>query len=458
MPTVSTAAWRALETGVHGRVLRPDQPGFRASSTPFNTRHAAVEPAAVVGAADVADVRLALAWARDTALPIVARGGGHSYGGYSTGSGLVIDLSALDEVSVDASTGRVTIEGGVRTAGVYAALEPHGIAFPLGNGASVGVTGLALGGGTAATSRAFGLTADTMVSTTLLTADGQLLTCDATQNADLFWACRGGGGGNFGINVSTTFQAAPVPDVATFLLLWERAAAPKVLEVMQEVQRRAPREFSARLGVAATAGSDPVVSAVGLHLGPASDLRELLDPVLAVARPVRADIADRTFWQAQSYLLHDTSAEAFAVKTSFVRDPLPADAIELLLSAVDHWPAGTNPDGGGFALFAYGGAVNDVAPADTAYVHREGLFLLSMDTSWTAGDDPATVGAGLRWLAGLREAMTPYVTGGAYQNFIDPDLPDWRTAYYGANYPRLVEIKNRVDPDRVFTFPQAIGT
>jgi len=352
----------------------------------------------------------------------------------------------------------VTVAAGARTAGVYAAVEPHGIAFPLGNGASVGVTGLALGGGTAATSRAFGLTADTMVSTTLLTADGRLMTCDATENADLFWACRGGGGGNFGINVSTTFQAVPVGDVSTFLLLWDRAAAPKVLEVMQQVQRDAPDAFSARLGVAASAGSAPVVSAVGLHLGPARELRELLDPVLAVARPLREDISDRTYFEAQRYLLHDTSAQAFAVKTSFVREPLPAEAIDLVLSFVDRWPGSGNPDGGGAALFGYGGAVNRVAPADTAFVHREGLFLLSLDTSWTDHDDPATVEAGLRWLADLRAALTPYVTGGAYQNFIDPDLPDWRTAYYGANYPRLVEIKNRIDPAGLFTFPQAIGS
>src|SRR3954451_18881584 len=141
-----------------------------------------------------------------------------------------------------------------------------------------------------------------------------------------------------------TFQGSPVPDVSTFLMLWERNAAPKVLEVMQEVQRRAPDAFSARLGVAVAAGSDPVVSAVGLHLGPASELRELLDPVLAVSRALREDIADRTFWEAQSYLLHDTSAEAFAVKTSFVREPLPAPAIEEILSFVDKWPGSTNPD------------------------------------------------------------------------------------------------------------------
>lgn len=121
-------------------------------------------------------------------------------------------------------------------------------------------------------------------------------------------------------------------------------------------------------------------------------------------------------------------------------------------------PGSGNPDGCGLALYTWGGAINRVAPADTAFVHRDAQFLVSMDTSWTEQDGPDTVAANLRWLAGLQEEVAPYAGEGAYQNFIDPDLPDWRTAYYGANYPRLVEIKKRVDPDGFFTFGQGIGS
>jgi FAD/FMN-containing dehydrogenase len=450
--------WRRLEKTVAGRVLRPGESGFRESSTPFNKRFATTTPSGVVCVASVADVRHAVEWARDAGIGLVARGGGHSYAGYSVNTGLVVDLSALNSVSADGSTGLVTADGGARMSDVYAAIEPREMAFALGNGASVGIGGLALGGGSAATSRKLGLTADALVRTTVVTADGRLLTCDAQQNADLFWACRGGGGGNFGVNVSFTFQASPVPDVSTCLLLWDAADAPEVLAVLQEIGRLAPEEFSVRLGVSTARGSATMVSAVGLHLGPAHELREILDPVLAVARPAREDIADRTFWEAKDYLLHETSEGAFAVRTNFATEPLPAEAIATVLGWIDRWPGSGNPDGGGIALYTWGGAIGRVAPTDTAFAHRDALFLVSMDTSWAAHDDRTTVDANLRWLAGLREAVAPYMSAGAYQNFIDPDLPDWRTAYYGANYPRLVEIKRRFDPDGFFTFGQGIGS
>ncbi|WP_333766954.1 FAD-binding oxidoreductase [Streptomyces sp. IBSBF 2435] len=452
----SDADWRRLEKSVTGRVLRPGDAEFHSSSVPFNKRFTKAVPAGVVSVADVADVRRAVEWARDTGVPIVPRGGGHSYAGYSVNSGLVVDLRALGTVTADGSSGRVTAEGGASMAAVYAAVEPEQIAFALGNGASVGIAGLTLGGGSAATSRKYGLTADALVATTLVTADGELLTCDAERNPDVFWACRGGGGGNFGINVSFTYQAFPVSDASTCLLLWDGADAPKVFAVLQEVMRQAPEECSIRLGLSTT-GSGVTVSAVGLHLGPASELRDLLDPVLSVAEPLRQDIADRTFWEAKDYLLHETSEGAFAARTNFAVDPLPPEAVAEVLARLGRWPGGSNPDGGGFALFGWGGAVNKVASADTAFAQREANYLVSMDTSWADQDGPEAVPRHLRWLAELRESVAPYMAEGAYVNFIDPELADWRTAYYGANYPRLVEVKRRVDPEGLFRFPQAIG-
>ncbi|WP_327360828.1 FAD-binding oxidoreductase [Streptomyces sp. NBC_01296] len=457
MNGASEADWQRLEKTVAGRVLRPGDAGFRESSTPFNTRYASTTPNGVVSAANHGDVRRALAWARDTGVGLVARSGGHSYAGHSVNTGLVLDLSALNTVVADGSTGLVTAAGGARMADVHAAVQPHEMAFALGNGASVGIAGLTLGGGSSATSRKLGLTADALVRTTLMTAEGEVLTCDAQENPDLYWACRGGGGGNFGINLSFTFQATAVPDVSTCLLLWDGADAPAAFAAVQEAARHAPDEFSLRLGVAAADG-DPVVSAVGLHLGPASELRELLAPVLAATRPVREDIADRTFWEAKDYLLHETSAGAFAVRTNFAAEPLPPEAMAAVMARLAGRPGSGNPDGCGLALYTWGGAINRVAPADTAFVHRDAQFLVTMDTSWTGQDGPDTVEANLRWLAGLQEEVAPYAGEGAYQNFIDPDLPDWRTAYYGANYPRLVEIKKRVDPDGFFTFGQGIGS
>lgn len=458
MNGASEADWQQLEKLARGRVLRPGAAGFHASGAAFNKRYRSTTPGGVLRAADADDIRAALAWARDTGTALVARSGGHSYAGYSVGTGLVVDLGALNRVTADGSTGLVTAAGGARMADVYAAIRPHEMAFALGNGASVGIAGLTLGGGTSSTSRTLGLTADALVSTTLMTADGEVVTCDADHHPDLFWACRGGGGGNFGINLSFSFRATAVADVSTCLLLWEGKDAPEVFAALQDLALRAPDALSLRLGVSAADGSDPVVSAVGLHLGPASELRELLAPALAATRPVRHDIADRTFWAAKDYLLHETSAGAFAVRTGFTAQPLPPEALTAVLARLARRPGGDNPDGSGLALYTWGGAIGRVDPAATAFVHRDAFALVSMDTSWGEHDSPRTVEANLRWLAELREELSPHLTGAAYQNFIDPDLPDWRTAYYGTNYPRLVEIKKRVDPDGFFTFGQAIGT
>ncbi|MGW3960799.1 FAD-binding oxidoreductase [Amycolatopsis sp. NPDC005003] len=451
------ADWRRLERAVTGRVRRPGEAGFRAAGTPFNKRFAGITPAGVLSAAGTADVRRAIEWARGTGVDVVVRAGGHSFAGHSAGTGLVLDLSPMNTVSADGSTGLVTAAGGALMTDVYAAIQPHEMAFALGNSATVGIAGLTLGGGCGATSRVYGLTADALVATTVVTADGQLLHCDAETNADLFWACRGGGGGNFGVNVSFTFQAAPVAGWATYVLLWDSADAAKVFSVLQDTVRRAPDEFAARIGVS-TAGGHTVVSAVGQHLGSAAELREILDPVLSVAPPVRTAIADRTFWQAKDDLRHETAEGAFASRTNIATASLPDEAIATMLSFVERHPGSGNPDGGGAALFSWGGAINRVGATDTAFVHRDAMFLLAMDTSWAEDDEPAVVEANLRWLADLGDAMAPYVSDRAFQNFTDPDLADWRTAYYGENYPRLKRIKERVDPDGFFTFAQSIGS
>ncbi|MFD7642747.1 FAD-binding oxidoreductase [Kitasatospora sp. NPDC059795] len=446
--------WALLDKHTVGPLLRPGDGGFRESSAAFNERWAGRAPAGVLRAAGAEDVLRAIEWAGERGVPIVPRGGGHSYAGHSVNSGLVVDLRALDAIQVDPVSGLVTVGGGVLTGALYAALRPHGLALPLGNGAGVGIAGLALGGGSAATSRRLGLTADTLRATTLATAGGTALTCDATQNEDLYWACRGGGGGNFGINLDLTFQAVAAPPSSTCLLLWDVAHAPAVFETVQHLMRTAPEETSLRLGVA-TSGGRTLVSAVGLHLGPAAELRALLAPAFAAARPLREEITDRDFWDAMDYLQHETAGGAFAVRTHFATDPLPPQVVAAALEHLAAAPPGGNPDGCGLALFGWGGAINRVEPSATAFVHRDAQYLVSLDTSWLPGEDPA---AQLDWLAGLDHLIASCTTDGAYLNFTDPDLRDWRNAYYGANYPRLVAVKHRHDPDGLFTFPQSIGS
>jgi FAD/FMN-containing dehydrogenase len=456
--------YSALAREVEGRVFLPGSAGFRVGSRLFNTRYRDRAPSAVVTAAHTADVRRALVWAREQGIPVVARNGGHSFAGYSVNEGLVIDLSRLTQTRADGSTGLVVAGGGAKISHVYDAMQPHEMVFSTGTSPTVGVAGLALGGGAAFAARRYGLTADALVETTVVLADGSVVVAGERDNPDLFWACKGGGGGNFGINVSLTFQAHPVPDVTTFHLTWKWADAAAVLEAGQRMVRQAPDDFAARLGVwtygtgLGAIRDNLEVTLQGQYFGSASACLEILDPVLAVAAPVTRDVTERTFWEANKYMVHATSGDQFALRSNYVREPLAAEGVETLLSWVERWPGSHNADGGGAGLFSWGGAINRVAPDATAFVHRDTLFLVSMDTSWTDDDGAARIDANLDWLNGMHAAMAPHVTGSAYQNFVDPELTNWREAYYGANYPRLVEVKEKYDPDGVFSFDQAVGS
>lgn len=445
-----------LRRAMGARLRLPDEGGFDERTRPFNERFRGRTPSAVLTPAGVQDVSTAVRWAGQHGVPVIPRGGGHSYAGYSSSPGLVLDLANLDSVDVEPDTGLVTVEGGTRMGALYAALRRHGLALPLGNSDDVGIGGLVLGGGVSVVSRAMGLTCDTLVSTNIVLADGRMVICDDDNHADLFWACRGGGGGNFGVSTSFTFQAQAIRPTSTCLLLWDGRHALDVLATMQEVMQRAPDEFSARIGVNRAPGESAVVSVVGQHLGPADELRELLAPAIAVGPADRVDISDSTYWDAVEFLRHTTSGGAFAVRTRTTPTPIADDGLKTLVTAVDAWPGSSNPDGAGIALFAWGGAINQVPADATAFPHRDVQFLVAMDTSWGQADSPDTVQSNLDWLHALHTDMGAHARDAAYVNFSDPDLVDWRTSYYGSNSTRLAEVKRRYDPQRVFSFAQAI--
>lgn len=473
MSTVTSAAtpgrskgadWRGLERLVTGRVFVPGDAGYRVHTSLFNERHRdRRHPGAVVVAADVDDVAAAIRWAGDHDVPVVARSGGHSFAGYSVNDGLVVDLARLGLVRADGSTGRVTVGGGARVGQLYDGMRPYEMAIAAGTNPLVGVAGLVLGGGADFTSRALGLTADALVETTVVLADGTVVVCNEHEHPDLFWACRGGGGGNFGVNVSFTFQAEPVPDVSTCRVTWPWHDAIGVVDAVQRVVGDAPDGFCIRLGVStdgadtATAAGRRVVTLVAQLMGPAAELRELVGPGFDVAPATSAEFSDQTFWEAKGSTVHATTGGCFALRCNYATQPVAVEGLETMVSWVERWPGSGNADGGGASMFSWGGRINRTAPDATAFVHRDTAFLVSMDTSWTATDGGDVVADNLRWLDGLHDAMGQHLSGSSYQNFIDPDLDHWQDAYYGANYERLVDVKRTYDPEDRFGFEQGIG-
>ena len=458
----AAADWDELTRRVKGSVIRPGQPRYDRISLPFNHRYAGIHPAGVVLCADERDVRESVLWAREQDVSLAVRSGGHNYAGYSTTPGLLIDLRKLRKVDVDDRDHILSVEPGATNVDVYAGLQPHGVAISAGRCPTVALGGLVLGGGFGFSSRKLGLTSDSLLESRLVDADGELLTLSEEENADLFWAIRGAGGGNYGVSTHHRFRAQPVDDVTLYDISWPWDKGPEVLDALQGVIAAAPDEFSCRMGGGASGppGGSPDLSfsALGQYFGPKQELEDLLSPALSAAAPSERLIAGRTFWQAKNYFFHNVPKGRFAVKSNYADEPLSREAIDVLFRSVEGWPGSSNDDGAGFAIFAWGGAMNRPAPDATAFVHRDSLLLIAYDTAWAGSDSGATVDANLEWLAQLYEDLRPHVSASAYQNFIDPELEDWESAYYGANLERLVEVKAKRDPDDVFGFAQSIPT
>jgi hypothetical protein len=333
----------------------------------------------------------------------------------------VIDLGRMRRITFNEADGTMTVEPGARNTDVYRAMKPHGVAISAGRCPTVAIGGLALGGGIGFSSRKLGLTCDSLLAAELVDADGDFLPASDDHNADLFWGLRGAGGGNFAISTRFRFRTHPIGDVTLFDIAWRWNDAAAVMAALFEVMAGAPDEFSLRLGAGrpgepATGDSGPPsFGAIGQYFGPKDALVALLDPALSVAKPTQSLIEERTFWQAKNYLYHTVPRGYWGTKSSYLDGPLTGDGIDTLLRQVERLPGSRNAEGGGFAIFASGGAINHVAPDATAFVHRDALGLMASEVTWTAEDDERTVRENLDWLDEFAAAMRPHVSPFAYQ-------------------------------------------
>ncbi|MEU9102500.1 FAD-binding oxidoreductase [Streptomyces sp. NPDC048361] len=471
------ADWTALAHSLEGKLIRPGDAEYATARQLYNTRFDTQKPDAVAYVAHAADVQECLAYARAHRTPISVRSGGHDYAGWSSGTGrLVIDVSRLNSVSADGTVG-----AGARLLDVYTGLAKSGRTIPGGSCPTVAVSGLTLGGGHGVTARAYGLACDSLTSVDLVTADGRKLTASQKQNPDLFWALRGAGNGNFGVVTGLTFRTHAAPQGVTAYLTWPWRQAQAVVGAWQEWGPDQPDEiWSAAHLSGAAGGGNPTVTIAAFSLGSYGDLQNALDRLAdragASASSVtlhRTGFQDAmllyggcsTYSQAQCHLPGTTPGrspqgalqrETYAAKSDFYTKALPQDGIRQLLGGAEeftHIAASDNGGGGTIVLTALGGAVNRVAPDATAFVHRTSRVLVQYVASWRPGTSGAAQQA---WLTRTHDAMRPYASGAAYQNYPDPSLTDWRTAYYGTAAPRLAQLKKQYDPGRLFDFPQAL--
>jgi FAD/FMN-containing dehydrogenase len=447
----SSAAWRDLAHSLEGRLLQKDAPGYAKSYTPWNLRFASTVPAAVARCKSPNDIRACLLWAKDNNVPFAIRSGGHSYSGFSTTRGLLIDVSPMNKVSAPDASGLVRFGGGARNADVYAALRPTGRAITHGRCKGVGVAGLVLGGGIGFSMRRRGLTCDQLIETEVIIASGETLRCNEKENADLFWACRGGGGGNFGVNVSFTFQTFPVDTMSLFKLAWDDGVD-EILPAALELLPATPDRLGCKLLL--DAGKNPGLEILGQLAGPEEELHSIFAPLYRLAKPSENLVRSSPYWDTQDFLSEEEEPEYSHERSRYLFRPLPAEAISTILDHLRHWP-GTHA-GAEWKIFLTGGAVAKVPSDATAFVHRDALMLSAIDLEWTPEDSPEVVAENEAWLTAFHAAMQPFSSDQSFQNFIDAAEKDYLRAYYGANLERLVEIKRKYDPTNLLRFPQSI--
>ncbi|WFB08714.1 FAD-binding oxidoreductase [Streptomyces sp. LX-29] len=474
-----TKDWTALGKGLQGRLIRPGDADYATARQLYNTRFDGLRPAAVAYVSNSTDIAECLAFARRHGTRVSIRNGGHSYAGWSSGNGrLVIDVSLLS--SVRTTSGGATIGAGAKLIDVYTRLGAHGVTIPAGSCPTVGVSGLTLGGGHGVVSRAYGLTADSLTGARIVTADGRTLDVSKDREADLFWALRGAGNGNFGVVTELRFRTHRAADGVSAYLTWPWKKAAAVLRAWQEWGPSQPDEIWSALHLSATPGSTPRVSVSCFSLGTYGDLQNALDrladraggpgPASSVTLRRRSylDAMERyagcgSVSTTQCHLPGKTPGrtrsgvlkrETYAARSDFFDRSLSAAGIRALLDQAERYGRRTSGGGGvAIALTALGGAVNRVSPTATAFVHRRSRFLAQYTASWAAGGSGGVQAA---WLDGAHAAMRRYASGAAYQNYTDAGLKDWRKAYYGDAAGRLTKLKKHYDPHRLFDFPQAL--
>jgi len=469
--------WTALAHDLAGTLVRPGDAAYATARLLFDPRFDGQRPAGIAYVKNDHDVATCLAFVRKYKIPVAARSGGHSYAGWSGTSGLIIDVSDLKGVRMSGTS--AIVGAGTRLIDFYNGLDSRGRAVPGGSCPTVGIAGLTLGGGIGVTARAHGLTCDNLEAVEIVTASGAVLTASATEHSDLYWACRGGGGGNFGVATWFTFKTTPAPTPVIFFLSWPWSQAAGVVAAWQSWAPHAPDALWSNLHLAAVpGGSVPTVEVGGTYLGSIGGAANLLDELYAKI----GSHPSGYFLNQVSYLnamLVEAGCSSIGVqachlpwytaggqlsrqpqfaKSDYFTKPLSSAGISTLLHGIEAMQGVSGAVGGvgGIAFDALGGAVNRVAPGATAFVHRNALFGAQYTTDWTAGAATAGINRQHTWLRDYWSSMRPYASGQAYQNYIDPDLTNWRQAYYGANYPRLVAVKRAYDPSGIFTFPQAL--
>ncbi|MGI8522812.1 MAG: FAD-binding oxidoreductase [Nocardioides sp.] len=461
----TAADWERLARHVTGPVARPGSASYDRVRLVQNPRYDGARPLAVLSATSADDVATGLAFARDHALPVAIRSGGHAYPGWSAGDGrLVLDLRPLHRVSLSGTT--ATVGAGASLVHVYDALGTRGRGIAAGSCPTVGFGGLALGGGIGVLTRAHGLTCDAVTAMQVVLADGRTVTATKHREPDLFWALRGGGGGHLGVVTSFTMRTFAAPTITRFYLQWPLSALGRVLPAWlghaSSADRRLWSTLKALGGRAHPSG--PIVVLAGTWLGHPDTLTAALRPLMGAAP--RPTVNTRTTAGYRDTMLAYAGCStigvsrchtgpggalprgAFAATSHIVRETdTTAGVVDTITTHVER--AGSLFEAG-VALDSLGGAMAQVAPHATPFWHRRAVATAQYTATYSSGSPAAAD----RFVHAFRHAMVPAWGIGAYVNYADASLADPMTSYFGKNAVRLARVGRAYDPDGFFTQPQ----
>lgn len=431
------------------KILRPDDPGYDDARRIHNGL-IDKRPALIVRCATSGDVVFALAHARSEGLEVSVRGGGHNVAGNAvTDGGLMIDLSPMKAVEVDPHAHTACAQPGVTWDELNIATQLHGLATTGGIVSSTGIAGLTLGGGYGWLQGKYGMSIDNLLSAEVVTADGQVLQANVDENADLFWAVRGGGG-NFGVVTSFTFQLHPLTSVLGGLVVFPLGDAAAVIDVFRRLTKGAPDELSVQCALLTAPDATTKLAALAVcHCGEADEAIADLVPISALGTPI-VDAIGRIPYTEQNRLIDANfpSGARNYWKSAFFSE-LTDTAARLLVECFDRRPSPMTV----CVIESIGGAASRVPSTATAYPHREPGYSLLLLTQWS---DAADTESNIAWTRETFDALQPHMATRRYVNYLSADDGGYVRDAYGPNYERLLALKRRYDPSNIFHLNQNI--
>ena len=437
-----------LRPAIRGELVLPDNAGYPQARKVWNGM-VDKRPAAVIYCAGAGDAIAAVQFARSENLLVSVRAGGHNVAGSSVcDGGLVIDVSRMKHIEIDPARRIARAEAGLNLGEFDTATQAHGLATTMGVNADTGIAGLTLGGGFGKLGRKHGLTCDNLVAADIVTADGRLLRASATENADLFWGIRGGGG-NFGIVTTFEYRLHPVgPLLLAGSVLYRYEHARAAMEFYAAFSSKAPDELSLDAALVTAPSGERFFNVSACYVGPIAEGERVIKPLREYGTPAEDRIAPIPYVQLQS--AGDANfprGRRYYWKAQFMRE-ISDQAIDTLLAAY-----ATAPSGSLLVLQQVGGAIGRVPIAETPYANRDALYDCFPISIW---DEPADDEIHIRWARDLWTAMRPFSTGGVYANNLGDEGMDRVQAAYGENYARLVALKNKYDPTNFLRLNQNI--